>query len=557
MSNQAFPFGQPFENTPQTNFTSDITIYEAYPGLIESPTEPNGVYVVFREVSGCSWWALNADFNVNTLRWEQNAPQNAANPAFALEQCSDGTLNRYVAAATEIAGSMVTWVPVWTIDPLGNMTYTPQTDTTSGQVASNLEPTWNGGTSVQMFARQIDLTDTSSDADSVLDNMIVNGTTVWQVRKDGTLVIGKIPFANVTGFMIPSGVTLNDATFTGTSTFNGPVVMTDGLTVAGGETVDNLTVQDALMVDGPATFYYTATVDGASTFNGRVTANDGMTVAGGLTTDSFHDTGNAQIDGNLTVNGSVTAASFDNPAGQAGSAIPAYTSGTFVLPAPGSSITIPVVSTYAFAPAQTIVVYDVADDYIFSASVISVNASPTTSITVLVEVIYAGAAGNMYAVGSKIYPGNGIMNVTSPDASVNIARSGNDITITAPAVAPVIPGSWYINTEYHAPATVTSGSLSLGPLPGTSADVFRIIYWGICSPHDASAYVSVTGVVSTGITWDIATNNYYNGQGNISTMMYFGTAKGGTTPTIDWALEPGQTILGTGYFATIAAGIQL
>jgi hypothetical protein len=275
MTNQFFPFGQPFQNSAPANQAYDLEILKAYPGIELVGTEPNGVEVVFREVDGCGWWVINADYDQTNLYWSQVVPNNAANPAYALEQCADGTLNRLVTAATEVPGTPITWTQVWSIDPSGNITTNPLTATLATQIAQSLDPTWNSGADVQMTARQVSVTDQSSDADSYVDALIVNGTTVWAIRKDGTLVIGMIPYANITG--APTPPSFNNPTFTGTATFTGPAVfddginvsgapavITDGLQVTGGETVDTLTVTGNEVVDG------NLNVDGTTTLNNLV-----------------------------------------------------------------------------------------------------------------------------------------------------------------------------------------------------------------------------------------------------------------------------------------------
>lgn len=265
MSNQFFPFGLAPGSNPAQSFPYDVIINEENPGLVLDPTEPNGVYVAFREVAGCSWWVLNADYNTDAAQWEQQSPTNAALPAYALEQCADGTVKRYTAIATNTPGNPVSWVLVWTLDSKGNMTLEPQAGTTTGQIASVIDVTWNAGSPAVMNVREINLTDTSSNAGSFVDNINVNNTPVWQIRKDGTLTAGIIPFARITGFVIPSGTTINNGVFTGTSTFSGPAV-----------------------------------------FNNTVTANDGLTVAGGIGVDDINVTGNEHVGGNFQVDGTST-----------------------------------------------------------------------------------------------------------------------------------------------------------------------------------------------------------------------------------------------------------
>ena len=257
-SNNIYPFSGAFQNSSSSSFPFDVVINEAYPGLVLEPTEPNGVYTVFREVSGCAWWAVNADFNSTDNQWEQVSPANAALPAYAIEQCADGTINRYVASATNTPGTAVTWVAVWELDQYGNQTLNPQVATLASQIGQHLEITWNSTLSTQMSATQLDVTDTLSASGSLIENLIVNGTPRWQVRKDGTLVTGIVPFARITGFAIPSGTTIDSPIFTGTSTFNGPIVANSGITantlhVTGNSQLDGTTTANNLTVTGSVT----------------------------------------------------------------------------------------------------------------------------------------------------------------------------------------------------------------------------------------------------------------------------------------------------------------
>lgn len=452
MSNMFYPFGEAAGSNPAQSYPFDLIVNEANPGLILQPTEPNGVYVAFREVGGCSWWALNADYNTDDAQWEQQGTCNAALPAYALEQCASGTVNRYTAVATNTPGDAITWVLVWSLDVAGNMTSTPRNGTNESMIAAAINVTWSAGSPAVMNVREINLTDSSSNSQSLVDNINVNGTPVWQVRKDGTLEVGIIPFARITGFTLPSGVTLNNANFTGTSTFTGPVIMTDGLTVTGGETVDSL-----------------------------------------------HVTANEIIDGNLNVGGTTTLN---------------------VLNVTGS----------INVPAGTI---------------------PVTAVTGTNGIAVTNTGTSYNASGAAL-----VETVTSSDSSVTLTRTGQVVDITAGAVAPVIPGSWFINTEFvPAVGTPQSGSISLGPLPGTSADTFRVVYWGVTGFKDAGSSMVFTGTPATNITWDEASVTVFNGQGNATAFMYFGTAKGGTTPTVSWTTT--DYVFATPFTATIAAGIQL
>jgi hypothetical protein len=262
-----FPFKPQASESQSQTFAYDVVISEAFPGVVFEPTEPNGQYQEIREVSGDLWLVTNAQFNTNTLTFQQNSPCNPADPAYAWRLMANGNSIRYSAVATTAPNINVTWVQMFEVDGAGNINSTPLVQTTPVDNLQ-LEPIWNVGTPTTTGSFEQDVTDTSSAANSFLEKFKVNGTVVWQVRKDGTLVNGIVPFANVTG-----PFNLNNATFTGTSTFTGPADFEDGINVSGAPAV----------------------------------ITDGETVTGGLTTDSLHDTGNAQIDGTETVTGALNA----------------------------------------------------------------------------------------------------------------------------------------------------------------------------------------------------------------------------------------------------------
>jgi hypothetical protein len=288
-----FPFlPQASESNPQA-FAYDVVISEPFPGVVFEGTEPNQQYQEIREVSGDLWLVTNAQFNLPTLTFQQNSPCNPADPAYALRLRANGDMIRYSAVATTAPGITVTWVQMFEVDGAGNVFTTPLTQTVPID-SLQVSPTWNVGTPNTTGSFEQDVTDTSSAANSFLEKFTVNGTTVWQVRKDGTLVVGTVPFASITGFTLPPNQTLS-----GTTTFNGPVV-------------DN----SSLDVYGPTNLHGGLTVEGGETVNGLLTANNGLNVSGGesvtggLTTDSEHVTGSSQVDGNLTTNGTITGGSL-------------------------------------------------------------------------------------------------------------------------------------------------------------------------------------------------------------------------------------------------------
>jgi hypothetical protein len=303
MTNNFYPFGPSPGDGSQAYLPYDLEIEKIDPGLILNPDEPNGVYTVFREVGGVSWWVINADYNTDDAQWEQLAPCNAANPAFGLAQDSTGNFYRVIAPATVIPGSAVVWTQVASTDPKGFTTVHPSTATSATQIIQNLVDTWNAGTSAMMVARQEQITDTSSAASSLVDNIEVNGTPVWSVRKDGTLVVGMVPYSSL---VIPNPWTINVPV-----TFTDPVHANDGLTVAGGTTTDTLNVTGASTFHGLATFDDGMNVSGGTAvFSDPVSMSDSLAVTGGATIDTLGVTGNEIVGGNLTVDNTTTTANL-------------------------------------------------------------------------------------------------------------------------------------------------------------------------------------------------------------------------------------------------------
>ncbi|MDE2097417.1 MAG: hypothetical protein KGL39_09250 [Patescibacteria group bacterium] len=194
----SFPFQQGAGTAIPSIIYWDLIIEEEYPGISMLPTLPSGAYQEIREVNGALWWVTNAMWNPTTAQWEQDSPADASTPAYALEQGADGSFTRYVAPATVVAGTAVVWTAVYAQDGAGNTTIEPTAQTVGALIGLLEKVSWNVGVGVAATARQITVTDTSSSTASLLDNFVVNGTPVWQVRKDGTLVTGKIPASAIT-----------------------------------------------------------------------------------------------------------------------------------------------------------------------------------------------------------------------------------------------------------------------------------------------------------------------------------------------------------------------
>jgi hypothetical protein len=302
------PVYYPFSVVPATSSSNvypyDILIQTVYPGLIFDAQEAGGTYAVIREVNGCLWFALNADFDETTLEWTQEDPTNPNTPAYAMEICAAGTWNWYSAVPTLVPGIPVVWRQVFLIDANGAVISTPQTVTFSGDPSQQVNVTWDLGGAAVAVARQIDITNTSSSVNSLLDNMIVNGTQVWAVNEEGVLVAGDIPYARITG--APSPPSFNNPTFTGTATFTGPIIAEDGETItAGGLAVTGGTTTDTLDVTGTSTFVGPVVMDSTLNVAGAADFTDGITVSGmpAIFNNTMTSTAGSTLDGGTTVTG--------------------------------------------------------------------------------------------------------------------------------------------------------------------------------------------------------------------------------------------------------------
>lgn len=530
MTNNYFPFGPVNQTSGAASIPYDLRINEANPGIILDPTEPNGVYTVFREVGGCAWWALNADYNSNTEQWEQNSPANAALPAYAIEQCSDGTVNRYVAIATDVPGTAVTWVSVFSIDALGNQMVMPTVADLVSQIAHEIEPTWDAGSSVTMTAQKTNIIDNSSKSDSLFVSLLLNGVPKWQIRKDGTLVTGSIPFSHITGFVLPSGIVINNGDFTGTSHFEGPVQMDSTLTVDGAVTInDDVHATGQIVADrgfvagglSPSQFYGEVDfiggpvhISGATDITdltvGTLTAT-GATSLQSVTATSAHITGNETVDGTLTastshitgnetVDGSFTAAS-------------GHITGNLAVDGDIStdditadSITANLTTTGDFTASGTVSL---------PANAFQGHISGTNGVT-------ASNTGSGVALSGAAL----VQTVDSPDSSVTVSRSGQTVSLS---VAPGTPGLIY--RVYYRPLDADTFphtyTLILPTLPGDGATAYDL-YAHASVNLDGAANMTLTG--GTG-SWGSPASQ----TDNASVPQYIdlaGTATGGQAPSV-------------------------
>jgi hypothetical protein len=290
MAESIFPFLPNGASAPPQNFPYDVVINDAYPGIQFIPTEPNGEYQEIREVSGNLWLVTNAMWNANLLQWDQESPQNTGLPAYALELGADGSMTRWESPPTNIPFTPITWTRLFQVDNKGQVISVPLTVLTANQASQQIFVVWDPGVGTQVEGRLLQVTDVASAANSLLDNLVVNGVAKWSVDKNGVLVTGSVPASSIINLFV-------SPTFTGTSTFNGPVVMNSTLDVFGAGTFHSSLTADS-------TFF----VVGLSTLNGHANINSGLTVTGGegvtggLTTDTLHVTGAATVDASLTAN---------------------------------------------------------------------------------------------------------------------------------------------------------------------------------------------------------------------------------------------------------------
>jgi hypothetical protein len=469
MTESIYPFLPSGASAPPQVFPYDVVINDAFPGIQFLPIEPNGEYQEIREVSGSLWLVTNAMWNANLLQWDQESPQNTGLPAYALALQADGSFARYMSPATNIPFTPITWTLLFVIDKDGLIVRSPNPLAAGTMIGEQTTLEFTAGSAVIVNADILFVTDVASNSESSVQLIEVNGTPIWKVRKDGLLEIGTVPYASVVG--IPAPV-FNNITFTGTSTFNGPVVVNSTLDVFGAGTFhSSLTADTTLFVAGHSGLN-SLDVAAAAVFHGSFTANAGATA------NTLHVTGAATVDGSLTANSTLDVVGHTQLAN------------------------------------------------------VTLNAGDHIDVNGTTPVV----------------------TITSPDSSISVVQSTSHSYTVEVLTAPVAPGSSFVNTAFF-PLGSTNGTISLGPLPGTAADTFRIIYWGALQFQNASKEITVTGVVAAGITWDVASQQYENANAGTFPFMYFGTAEGGTTPTINWTCN--DVIAFTPMFTTIMASIQL
>jgi hypothetical protein len=410
-----FPFLPGGAGSPPQVFPYDVIINTAFPGIEFIGTEPNAEYQEIREVNGCLWIVTNAMYNENLLQWDQEVNQNTTLSAYALELCGDGSMTRYESPPTLIPMTPITWTPLWTMTGTGLIDSTPLEVTGPSVPMENIAVTWDPGIGVVLTARQVDVTNIASSPNSLLDNLRVNGTNVWSVNEEGVLVAGTVPAALIVGNFV-------NANFTGTSTFNGPVVMNDGLTVTAGATI----------LEGTLTSTIGSTLEGGTTVTG------GEAVTGGLTTDTLVVSGTSTFNGLATFNDEITtdsitvtgAAVFNGSVMFAdGSDVGIFSSGTFngvlagtfivslVMPLSGGSYNYTLSLSVSFDIAGTITFSDTGHGawlYMNSTTKTSVYAVPGGGGGVTVAISGSAGSGTTASV-SVTY--SQVSSVSQPDTA--------------------------------------------------------------------------------------------------------------------------------------------
>lgn len=509
-----WPFAQnPLNAIPQI-INYDLVIQEPYPGICFEPTAPGGIYQEIREVDGCLWIVTNALFNPNTLQWEQDSPCNPALGAYALEQCESGNLTRYVADPTYAINTEVTWIPVWVIDTNGLHFIEPRALTSQSQVPDVLDVTWNAGSGAKMISRQENITDTSSNVASAVDQIKVDNTPVWEVRKDGTLVIGHVPFSvlpnlvqNVAG-LSPVLVTVANRLATVSLQHGDYVDLTNTQSISGQKTI---TAMAGLLV-GPYGSIGSGDKVTGITFGCKVAANPFTFEA--TSTDAVI----------LAIS---TASSSENPTG---------------------------VDVY-FDSGLTI-----GDTYIptliFTIDSTGTITKGTINNTVLTNALEGVDGIQVYADG-----GTGKTAISGAGLIATIVSSNSSILAT---LTPAQTYDLSVNTSsLPVGATLQNGGGGSGGssvsglsivLPGSSSDTWNVMFqfsFNGSSNNNASITITPTGTVSVlGNTGDGTTSqnaNYY------SNAMWTGTADGGQTVSFAAAIGGGGAPFGTYAWSIIAS----
>ena len=160
----AFPFG----GQPPTQYSSDISIIKATPGIQYYDQTGGGAYAEDRFVSGAFWRALNAQYGANG--WQQIVP---TLPSYALTLQANGAAITYSAPAGAL--TPISWIPT----SLGGLTAQAPIAIVGGVIElTGIVPVANGGngTATPTLTPGFGLTSSGSWAAQTL---VVPGATQW------------------------------------------------------------------------------------------------------------------------------------------------------------------------------------------------------------------------------------------------------------------------------------------------------------------------------------------------------------------------------------------
>ncbi len=489
-----FPFLPSNAGSPPQLFPYDVIINTAFPGVEFIGTEPNAEYQEIREVNGSLWLVTNAMWNENLLQWDQESNQNTTLSAYALELNANGSMTRYESPPTLIPMTAITWTPMWTVTGVGLMDSTPLEVTGPSAPMNDLAVTWDPGIGVVLVARQEDITDIASSPNSLLDNLVVNGVQVWAVNKEGVLVAGTVPASAIPGLF-------NNATFTGTSTFNGPVITNSTFTANGPATFNS-------SITGNSTLFIT----GLSTLNGHANINGGETVTGGLTTDSITVTGggtstftNIHVTGTSALDGAVTAGSTLHVVGAAtvdGGEIVTGGLTTDTIDVTGGGLIGGTLDTHSIeiAPGNSITINGTTPVVTLESTNGSITIAQVTPTEYNIESNPA-FAGNSYPIGgakvnygasgtSLIIPSVGTAWNVVCQAFIQYSSTGGANTLNITGTGGTAGGAW------------TGGTDPVSNLPTTTFDQFTLQLNGFANAGD-----TVTATVSSSGTISVVTTN--------------------------------------------------
>lgn len=417
-----YPYGGAIAVSPESLITTDLQIQKAFPAVEFLGSESSALYQETREVSGDWWFASNATFEgVSTPNeWAQVVPAQAS---YATVLRGNGSMQRLIAPAG--AAAPLAWVTLWTVDALGGQFNTPSIFTTNAEFGSSIALTWNAP-GVAMTAQKINVVDTASTAGSLLQDLEVGGVSKWSVRKDGTLTVGIVPSATISG-ILPLA---NGGTGAASLAAANIAVINANNNFSASQTAAGLTSTAGVAVGGALTGATTGAFSSTVGITGRLTLSAGITVGGTLTTATT---------GSFT--GAVTAASFSG----SGAGLTAGTVPNAAL------VTAPVTSVTA-------------------SGNMSSSGGTTPNITIAAAPTFAGTltAVNLQANAGSIVDYGSIVGATN-------AALGSISTPTTGFVAGALLTQTTTSTgEVEFGGALTTGQISFNPSGFSQAFVFSV-----------------------------------------------------------------------------------